>query len=264
LSNRKIKENELLNINYKSNNNKLYTEGNSDYIISNNSKINKYKTINILNINCKNKYINNSLRKKTSNKNCVNNENKPHKKFINKKLNKSYLMNLGKNNGLKKLKINNKNTIDVSKYFKIHTKNEKYRKKNELNGFISDYSLNKNYYTNAHGNYSIIFHGQGATGGVSKLIEVLSIKKYELFYDYLKTAFELKQVYGDEIVEKLQDGLIKKIKDLFTELFIDINFCYKVKENNTYKIKCVLCRIELKNEGDYNKHIREEAHKKFL
>ena len=29
-------------------------------------------------------------------------------------------------------------------------------------------------YTNAHGNYSIIFHGQGATGGVSKLIEVLS------------------------------------------------------------------------------------------
>ena len=119
-------------------------------------------------------------------------------------------------------------------------------------------------YTNAQGNYSIIFHGQGATGGVSKLIEVLSIKKYELFYDYLKTAFELKQVYGDEIVEKLQDGLIKKIKDLFTELFIDINFCYKVKENNTYKIKCVLCRIELKNEGDYNKHITEEAHKKFL
>ena len=48
-------------------------------------------------------------------------------------------------------------------------------------------------YTNAHGNYSIIFHGQGATGGVHKLIEVLSIKKYESFYDDLKTAFELKE-----------------------------------------------------------------------
>jgi selenocysteine lyase/cysteine desulfurase len=119
-------------------------------------------------------------------------------------------------------------------------------------------------YTNAHGNYSIIYHGQGATGGVSKLIEVLSIKKYELFYDYLKTAFELKQVYGDEMVERLKNGLIKKIKDLFSELFIKINFCYKVKENNTYKTKCVLCRVELRNEGDYNKHITEENHKKFL
>ena len=47
-------------------------------------------------------------------------------------------------------------------------------------------------YTNAQGNYFIIFHGQGATGGVSKLIEVLSIKKYELFYDYLKTYMEMK------------------------------------------------------------------------
>ena len=119
-------------------------------------------------------------------------------------------------------------------------------------------------YTNAHGDYSIIYHGQGATGGVSKLIEVLSIKKYELFYDYLKTAFELKQVYGDDMVVRLRNGLIKKIKDLFTELFIKINFCYKVKENNTYKIKCVLCRVELRNEGDYNKHITEENHKKFL
>ena len=119
-------------------------------------------------------------------------------------------------------------------------------------------------YTNAHGNYSIIYHGQGATGGVSKLIEVLSIKKYELFYDYLKTAFELKQVYGDDMVVRLRNGLIKKIKDLFTELFIKINFCYKVKENNTYKIKCVLCRVELRNEGDYNRHITEENHKKFL
>ena len=100
-------------------------------------------------------------------------------------------------------------------------------------------------YTNAHGNYSIIFHGQGATGGVHKLIEILSIKKYEAFYDDLKTAYELKQVYGNEIVDKLKDGLIKKIINQFKELFIDINFCFKVKdENNNYKTKCVLCKID--------------------
>ena len=36
-------------------------------------------------------------------------------------------------------------------------------------------------YTNAYGNYSIIFHGQGTTGGIHKLIEILSLKKYLSF-----------------------------------------------------------------------------------
>ena len=120
-------------------------------------------------------------------------------------------------------------------------------------------------YTNAHGNYSIIFHGQGATGGVHKLIEILSIKKYEAFYDDLKSAYECKQVYGNEIVNKLQNGLIKKIKEQFTELFININFCFKVKDsNNNYKTKCVLCKVDLLNESEYHKHSESEVHKKFL
>ena len=33
-------------------------------------------------------------------------------------------------------------------------------------------------YTNAYDFYSVVFHGQGATGGVHKLIEMLSLKKY--------------------------------------------------------------------------------------
>ena len=119
-------------------------------------------------------------------------------------------------------------------------------------------------YTNAHGNYSIIFHGQGATGGVHKLIEILGIKKYEAFYDDLKTAYELKQVYGNEIVDKLKDGLIKKIVEQFNELFININFCFKVKDNNNYKTKCFLCEIDLLNEGEYHNHIKSEEHKKLL
>ena len=119
-------------------------------------------------------------------------------------------------------------------------------------------------YTNAHGNYSIIFHGQGATGGVHKLIEILGIKKYEAFYDDLKTAYELKQVYGNEIVDKLKDGLIKKIVEQFNELFVNINFCFKVKDNNNYKTKCFLCEIDLPNEGEYHNHIKSEDHKKLL
>jgi selenocysteine lyase/cysteine desulfurase len=119
-------------------------------------------------------------------------------------------------------------------------------------------------YTNAYGNYSIIFHGQGATGGVHKLIEVLSIKKYESFYNNLETANNILQIFGDETVEVLGEGLIKKIKAQFKELFIDINFCFKFKENNTYKTKCILCNVELVNEGDYHRHIKGEIHKNIL
>ena len=120
-------------------------------------------------------------------------------------------------------------------------------------------------YTNAHGNYSIIFHGQGATGGAHKLIEILSIKKYEAFYEDLKTAYELKQILGNKILEKLKDGLIKKIIKQFIELFININFCFKVKDNNNnYKTRCMLCKVDLLNEGEYHKHSESEDHKRFL
>ena len=117
-------------------------------------------------------------------------------------------------------------------------------------------------YTNAHGNYSIIFHGQGATGGVHKLLEILSIKKYELFYQNLETAYQLIQKYGDKVIEDCKDGIISKIVEQFTELFLNINFCYKIKgENNQYKTKCILCKVDLDNEGDYHKHIEGDTHK---
>ena len=119
-------------------------------------------------------------------------------------------------------------------------------------------------YTNAYGNYSIIFHGQGATGGASKLIELLNIKKYVAFYNDLKTAFEMKQIYGNEIIHKLQDGLIKKISEQFNELFINTNFCFKFKKKEEQTIKCILCKEELINEGDYYKHIKGEHHQNFL
>lgn len=81
-------------------------------------------------------------------------------------------------------------------------------------------------YTNANGYYSVIFHGQGATGGVHKLIELLSIKKYVAFYNNLKIAYEAKTKFGNNIVEDLDNDLINKIKEQFLELFININFLF--------------------------------------
>ena len=113
-------------------------------------------------------------------------------------------------------------------------------------------------YTNAYGNYSIIYQGQGSTDAVSKLIKLLNIKKYVDFYNDSKMAFELNE--EDENIDKLKE----KISEQFKELFINTNFCYKYKEKERQIYKCVLCKEELINEGDYYKHIKEEEHKKHL
>ena len=115
-------------------------------------------------------------------------------------------------------------------------------------------------YTNANGYYSVIFHGQGATGGVHKLIELLSIKKYVAFYNNLKIAYEAKIKFGNNIVEDLKNELINKIREQFIELFININFCFKLRQNENNKINCVLCHKTLENEGDYHKHSQETEH----
>ena len=81
-------------------------------------------------------------------------------------------------------------------------------------------------YTNSQGFYSIINHGQGATGGVHKLIELLSIKKYYAFFNNLRIAYEanknMKKI-GSNIFED-NNELIQIIKQQFAELFININF----------------------------------------
>ena len=132
--------------------------------------------------------------------------------------------------------------------------------------YLQEAKDNLRKYTNSFGNYSIIFHGQGATGGVHKLIELLGIKKYESFYDKLKMAFDIKAVYGNDIVKTLKNNLIKEIKEQFKELFINTNFCNKIKdkESEKYKFECILCKQYFENEGHYHKHIQEKSHQKFL
>ena len=121
-------------------------------------------------------------------------------------------------------------------------------------------------YTNAYGNYSIIFHGQGTTGAIHKLIEVLSIKKYEQFYTNLETAYIIKENFyknfekSKEKFEILCKDLLNKITNQFNELFLGINFCYKIKENGNNIMKCILCNKEVQTEGGYHKHIKEESH----
>ena len=121
-------------------------------------------------------------------------------------------------------------------------------------------------YTNSQGYYSIIFHGQGATGGVHKLIELLSIKKFYAFYNNLKIAYETKEKLekiSSNIFEE-NNGLIEKIKQQFEELFININFCFKFKQNGNYEVKCILCQKNFENEGHYYKHSKETDHQKQL
>lgn len=122
------------------------------------------------------------------------------------------------------------------------------------------------HYTNAYGNYSIIFHGQGTTGAIYKLIEVLSIKKYVSFYNNLKIAFNIRENFCKNFgenktqFEEMCKELLNNIKQQFNELFLGINFCYKVKENDCCITKCMLCKENLKSEGGYHKHIKENKH----
>ena len=129
--------------------------------------------------------------------------------------------------------------------------------------YLNDAKTKLRKYTHATGNYSVIFHGQGATGGVHKLIEVLSIKKYISFYNDLETTFKIKEEYGDKIYDHLKDSLIKRIKSQFKELFVDINFFYKIKVRHENKIKyvqkCTLCNEIIEKEG-YHKHILKDSH----
>ena len=115
-------------------------------------------------------------------------------------------------------------------------------------------------YTNAYGNYSIIFHGQGATGGVSKLIEMLNIKKYINFYNDLKVAFELKPKIGVD----LKDYLIRRIKSQFKDLFFNVNFYCKCRKEDYETIQCILCKKDMKNDCYYDKHIEDKEHKNNL
>ena len=133
------------------------------------------------------------------------------------------------------------------------------------NYFLEAKNILRNY-MNAYGNYSIIFHGQGTTGGIHKLIEVLSIKKYELFYSNLETAYNIKEKFfknyekNKSKFEMLCSDLLNKIKKQFNELFLEINFCYKIKENGKNITKCMLCKKDVETEGGYHKHIKEESH----
>ena len=87
-----------------------------------------------------------------------------------------------------------------------------------------------------------------------------------MFYDKLKTVYEIKAIYGNQIVDSLKNSLIREIKEQFEELFINTNFCYKVKDEKTekYIIKCILCDKDVKNEGDFNRHTQESTHQKYL
>ena len=118
-------------------------------------------------------------------------------------------------------------------------------------------------YSNAFDCYSVLYHGQGATGAAHKLIEISSLKKYQSFYEKLETAYELKTK-----IEKIGNfyeickNLLSQIEKQFKELFVDISFCRIAKTRDNKRVtKCVLCDKIMESEGAYNNHVNEEIHK---
>ena len=120
-------------------------------------------------------------------------------------------------------------------------------------------------YTNAYDFYSVVFHGQGATGGVHKLIEMLSMKKYYSFYKTLKTAYSLKEKIGKNgNFYDICKIILQDIDRLFKELFVDISFCHvSKKRDGRHVVRCYLCNKELESEGDYGIHMNGENHKQM-
>lgn len=120
-------------------------------------------------------------------------------------------------------------------------------------------------YTNAYDFYSVVFHGQGATGGVHKLIEMLSLKKYYSFYKTLKTAYSLKEKIGKNgNFYDICKTILQDIDRLFKELFVDISFCHvSKKRDGRHVVRCYLCNKEMESEGDYGIHMNGENHKQM-
>lgn len=130
-------------------------------------------------------------------------------------------------------------------------------------------------YCDTDENNSIIFTGQGTTGAIHKLIKLLNLKEYILFYEDLKTLndifvefFESKDYNYKNIDEKLKEKfekinklLINKIKEKFRKLFQVTNFCYS---NRWGGFDCILCRMGFTTETQYNEHEKGDIHQNNL
>ena len=134
-------------------------------------------------------------------------------------------------------------------------------------GFLSEQSENFRQeaksivrrYCNTDENNSIIFTGQGTTSSIHKLIKLLNLKEYCLFYNDLKRLFHIRNLFnGDyESFEKYNFNYINDVKSNFGILFKINNFCFS---NRWGGFDCVLCRMGFTTESQYNEHEKGEIH----
>ena len=134
-------------------------------------------------------------------------------------------------------------------------------------GFLSEQSENFRQeaksivrrYCNTDENNSIIFTGQGTTSSIHKLIKLLNLKEYCLFYNDLKRLFHIRNLFnGDyESFEKYNFNYINDVKSNFGKLFKINNFCFS---NRWGGFDCVLCRMGFTTESQYNEHEKGEIH----
>ena len=115
-------------------------------------------------------------------------------------------------------------------------------------------------------NNSIIFTGQGTTGAIHKLIKLLNLKEYNLFYNDLKRLnniyINLKQIFKTEEelknnFENINKEYINEIREKFKFLFKTNTFFYS---NRWGGFDCILCRMSFTTETQYNEHEKNEIH----
>ena len=114
-------------------------------------------------------------------------------------------------------------------------------------------------YCNTDENNSIIFTGQGTTNAIHKLIKLLNLNEYCLFYKDLKRLFDIRNLFNGDIesFEKYNFNYINDIKSNFVKLFKINNFCFC---NRWGGFDCVLCRMGFTTESQYNEHEKGEIH----
>ena len=134
-------------------------------------------------------------------------------------------------------------------------------------------------YTNSWGNYSIVYHGQGCTGAIYKCIDLLNIKHYVTFYQYLESLskiynsiFKYTNYQGDNKEKMLLQfqimtrDLRRKIDIYFRLFFFQCNFCHKTKTKEKSLYRCLICNddkgenLKFDSEGSYHSHENTPMH----
>ena len=123
---------------------------------------------------------------------------------------------------------------------------------------------------NADERDSIIFHGQGTTSCINKLVRLLNLKSYVELYSLLKLANTLLQKVeaNSKDIENVESiylesniCLINTLQQKFKEIYEIHNFLFA---NRWGTFDCLLCKMTFESETLFNNHENDSIHKENL